>query len=70
MLNFNNKELIQKHLVQGISWNCIPGIGINILSINQFKMLNAFALKSSQQRYGRWNSNLVATPTNYLIKQN
>ena len=53
MLNFNNKELIQKHLVQGISWNCIPGIGINILSINQFKVLNAFALKSSQQRYGR-----------------
>ena len=47
MLNFNNKELIQKHLVQGISGNCIPGIGINILSINQFKVLNAFGLKSS-----------------------
>ena len=53
MLNFNEKEFIQKHLDQEISWNCIPGIGINILSINQFNVLNAFALKSSQQRYGR-----------------
>ena len=70
MLNFNNKELIHKHLIQGISWNCIPGIGINILSINQLKVLNAFALKSSQQGSGRQNSNLVATPRNNLIKQN
>ena len=70
MLNFNNKELVQKHLVQGISWNCIPGIGINILSINQFKVLNAFALKSSQQRHGRWNSNLVAASRINLTKQN
>ena len=52
MLNFNNK-LVQKHHVQEISWNCIPGIGINILSINQFKVLIVFALKSSQRRYGR-----------------
>ena len=46
MLNFSNKELVQKHLVQGISWNCISGIAINILSINQFKVLNAFALRA------------------------
>ena len=65
MLNFNNKELVQKHLVQGISWNCIPGIGINILSVNQFKVLNAFALKS-QQRFWRLNPTLVATPRNNL----
>ena len=36
MLNFINKELVQKHLFQGISGNCIPGIRINTLSINQF----------------------------------
>ena len=53
MLNFNNKELIQKHPIQGISWNCLPGIGINMLSINQFKVVNAFALKFSQQGSGR-----------------
>ena len=41
MLNFNDKELV------------IPGIGINIISITQFKVLNAFALKSSQKRYGK-----------------
>ena len=50
MLNFSNKEFIQKHLVKGISWNCIPGIGINILSINQFKVLNAFALRAWQTK--------------------
>ena len=33
MLNFSNKELVQQHLVQGISWNCIPGIRINIESL-------------------------------------
>ena len=31
MLNFSNKELVQKYLVQVISCNWIPGIGINIL---------------------------------------
>ena len=41
MLNFTNNDLVQEHLVQGIS--CIPEIGINILSINQFKVLSAFA---------------------------
>ena len=46
MLTYSNKELVQKHLVQGISLNCIPGIGINILSINQFKMHNTFALRA------------------------
>ena len=33
MLNFSNKELVQQHLVQGISSNCIPGIRINIESL-------------------------------------
>ena len=46
MLNFSNKELIQNHFVQGISRYCIPGIGKDILSINQFKVLNAFALRA------------------------
>ena len=50
MLNFSNKELVQKHLVQGSCWNCIPGIGINVLSINQFKVLNAFALRAWQTK--------------------
>ena len=53
MLNFKNKELVQKHLVQGISWNCIPAIGINILSINQLRVIDLFALTSFQQRYWR-----------------
>ena len=43
MLNF--KELIQKYLIQGVSRNCIPGVEINILSINQVKVLNAFAFE-------------------------
>ena len=68
ILNFNNKEPVQKHLVQGISSNCIPGIGINLISINHFKVLNEFALKFSQQRYGRLNSNLIATPRNNLTQ--
>ena len=45
MLNFSNKELVQRHLV---SWNCIPEIWINILSINQFKVLNA--LRARQKK--------------------
>ena len=49
MLNFSNKKLAQKHLVQGINWNCIFGIGINILSINQFKVFNVLALRASVQ---------------------
>ena len=53
MLNLSNKELNQKHLVQVISWSCIPGTGINILSINQFKLWGIGRQKSSQQRYGR-----------------
>ena len=50
MLNFSNEELVQKHLVQGISWNCIPGIGIIILSINQFAVRNTFALSAWQTK--------------------
>ena len=50
MLNFSNKELIQKPLVQEICWNCIPAIGINILSINQFKVLHTFALRVWQTK--------------------
>ena len=50
LLNFSNKELIQKHRVQEISWNCIPGTRINIPSINQFKVLTALALKASQTK--------------------
>ena len=49
-LNFSNKELVQKHLVQRITWYCIPGIDINILSINQFKVLDAFALSALQKK--------------------
>ena len=48
MLNFSNKELVQKLLVQWISWYCTPWIRINILSINQFKALNAFGLRAWQ----------------------
>ena len=50
LLNFSNKELVQKHLVQRITWHCIPGIDINILSINQFKVLNTFALRAWQTK--------------------
>ena len=70
MLNLSNKELNQKHLVQVISWNCIPGTGINIISIDQFKLWGIGRQKSSQQRFGRWNSNLVGSPQNNFIKQN
>ena len=45
MLNFSNKKLVQKHRVQGIS-----GIRKNILSINQFKVHNTFALTASQTK--------------------
>ena len=50
MLNFSNKELVQKHLVQGISRNCNPGIGINILSINQFKVLKCVCFESLAEK--------------------
>ena len=50
ILNFSNKELAQKHLVYGISSNCIPGIGRNILSINQFKENNTLALRTWQTK--------------------
>ena len=50
MLNFSNKKLVQKHFVQGISLDCIPGIGINILLIKQFNVLNVFALRAWQTK--------------------
>ena len=50
ILNFSNKELAQKRLVWRISSNCIPGIGINILSINQFKVNNMLALRAWQTK--------------------
>ena len=36
------RTLVIKNLFKVISWNYIPGIRINILPINQFKVLNAF----------------------------
>ena len=75
MLNFSNTELVQKHLTQGISYNCIARIRINILSINQFKVINAFASRAWQTKIFSAKIRKIkfqfgCNSLNNLIKQN
>ena len=42
MVHFTNNALVYKYFVQGFSWKYVPGIGINFLWMNQFKLTNVF----------------------------